>query len=306
MTDDARQRLDEIISRFDTAMLITVSLEGQPRARPMAILEHGADGSLCFATRADDEKRDEILQVPDVAVTMQGGGHYLSISGRAKLVTAPRPAPDLPLSVRAWFAEGTDDPQFVLIVIDPDYAEFWDRSGLRRLQFLWEAGKALVRGEPMSDRSVGGHEKLHSPPKGETGPPRTGSGRRTDHEDHRAGVMDEGLRHGFRLGECEVDPEKGTVTRAGHRTQLSALTMDFLMTLATSPGDVLEERQLIDRLRLPPDRPLDRCLEELQVALGDLAAEPRYVRKVGDPGFQLLAPIHVDVPPVPTSDQILD
>jgi general stress protein 26/DNA-binding winged helix-turn-helix (wHTH) protein len=290
VTDDARERLDELISRFDTAMLITVSLEGQPRARPMAILEHGADGSLCFATRADDEKRDEILQVPDVAVTMQDGGHYLSISGRAKLVTAPRPAPDLPLSVRPWFPEGSDDPRFVLIVVDPDYAEFWDRSGLRRLQFLWEAGKALVRGEPMSDRSVGGHEKLRPPA----------------HEIGRAGVMDEGLRHGFRLGECEVDPEKGTVIRAGYRTQLSALTMDFLMMLATSPGDVLEERQLIETLGLPAGGRLDHCLEELQVALGDSVAEPRYVRRVRDNGFQLLAPIHVDVPPVPTAEQILD
>lgn len=118
--------------------------------------------------------------------------------------------------------------------------------------------------------------------------------------------MDEGLRHGFRLGECEVDPERGTLIRADGRTQLSALTMDFLMTLATSPGGVLEERQLIDRLGLPPNHQLTGCLAELQVALDDPAAEPRYVRKVGNSGFQLLAPIHVDVPPVPTSDQILD
>lgn len=290
MTDAARERLDEIVRGFDTAMLVTVSLEGQPRARPMAILEHGADGSLSFATRLDDEKREEILQVPDVAVTMQGGGQYLSLSGRAKLVTAPRPAPDLPLAVKPWFPEGTDDPRFVLIVVDPDYAEFWDRSGLRRLKFLWEAGKALVRGEPMSDRSVGGHEKLRAPA----------------HETGRARVMDEGLRHGFRLGECEVDPERCTVVRAGGRTQLSAPTMDLLMMLATSPGDVLGERRLIDRIGLPPGGRLDRCLEELQVALGDSVAEPRYVRRVGDGGFQLLAPIHVDVPPVPTAEQIRD
>lgn len=290
MTDVARERLDEIVRGFDTAMLVTVSLEGQPRARPMAILEHGADGSLSFATRLDDEKREEILQVPDVAVTMQGGDQYLSLSGRAKLVTAPRPAPDLPLAVKPWFPEGTDDPRFVLIVVDPGYAEFWDRSGLRRLKFLWEAGKALVRGEPMSDRSVGGHEKLRSP----------------GHETGRVRVMDEGLRHGFRLGECEVDPERCTVVRAGGRTQLSAPTMDLLMMLATSPGDVLGERRLIDRIGLPPGGRLDRCLEELQVALGDSVAEPRYVRRVHDGGFQLLAPIHVDVPPVPTAEQIRD
>ena len=289
MTDDARAKLDGIISRFDTAMLVTVSLEGKPRARPMAILEHAADGSLHFASRADDAKRDEILQAPDVAVTMQGSDQYLSLSGRARLVESPRPAPELPPSVRLWFPEGADDPQFMLIVVDPEYAEFWDRSGLRRLKFLWEAGKALVQGEPLSERDVGGHEKL----------------RLSAHGTDRSVATDEGLRHGFTLGECEVDPERRTVTRGDHRTQLSAPAMDFLMILATSPGDVLEERQLSRRLGLPPGASLDRCLAELRTALGDSPTDPHYVRKVGDGDFQLLARIDVDVPPVPTAGQIL-
>lgn len=174
--DDPRERFHDLVSGFDTAMLVTVSLEGQPRARPMAILEHGTDGSLSFATRTDTEKRDEILHAPEVAVTMQGDGQYLSISGRARLVKAPTPAPELPLSARPWFPDGADDPRFMLIVVDPDYAEFWDRSGVRRLQFLWEAGKALIRGEPLADRSVGGHAKLR--PKAGTGPPRSDDGRK--------------------------------------------------------------------------------------------------------------------------------
>lgn len=117
--------------------------------------------------------------------------------------------------------------------------------------------------------------------------------------------MDEGLRHGFGLGEAEVRPDEGTVIRDGRRTELSPLAMDFLMLLASSPGDVIEERWLRERLRLTSGRPLDLCLAELQIALGDSAAKPRYVRKSGGAGFQLLAPIHIDAPPVPTSEQIL-
>lgn len=175
---EARERLDAIIDRFDTAMLVTVSLGGKPRARPMAIVEHGADGSLSFATRTDSEKREEILHAPEVAITMQGDGQYLSLSGTARLVDSPSPAPELPLSAKPWFPDGVDDPRFLLIVVDPDYAEFWDRSGVRRLQFLWEAGKALVRGEPLSDSAVGGHEKLGAAPKRATGPPGAGAGRK--------------------------------------------------------------------------------------------------------------------------------
>lgn len=161
MKEDAQDTLNEIIGRFDTAMLVTISLEGQPRARPMAILRHGADGSMCFASRVDDVKHDEILKVPEVAVTMQGDGLYLSVSGRARLESAPREPFTLPLAVKPWFPEGVDDPTLMLIVVEPDYAEYWDRSGLRQLQFLWEAGKALVRGKPLSDADVGGHDKLH-------------------------------------------------------------------------------------------------------------------------------------------------
>jgi DNA-binding winged helix-turn-helix (wHTH) protein len=117
--------------------------------------------------------------------------------------------------------------------------------------------------------------------------------------------MDEGLRHGFRLGEAEIDPEKRTVVQDGRRTELSALTMDFLMLLASSPGDVIEDRWLSERLRLSSGDQLDRCLAELQIALGDPAADPHYVRRVRDLGFQLLAPIRIDAPPVPTTEQIL-
>jgi len=62
MNDEAQERLDKLIALFDTAMLVTTSLRGLPRARPMAIAGHDDGGLLYFATRAEDEKLEEVLE----------------------------------------------------------------------------------------------------------------------------------------------------------------------------------------------------------------------------------------------------
>jgi len=145
---NAQERLDQLIASFDTAMLVTTSLRGQPRARPMAIAGHVTGGLLYFATRAEDEKLEELLQHPDVAVTMQGDNRFLSITGRGRIETDVQLAREMwKPSMKLWFPEGAESPQLTLILVEPLCAEYWDRAGLRRLEFLWEAGKALVRGE---------------------------------------------------------------------------------------------------------------------------------------------------------------
>jgi general stress protein 26 len=161
MSDRAQERLDELIATFDTAMLVTTSLEGQPRARPMAIAGHDTGGLLYFATRAQDEKMNEVLEHPQVAVTMQSDARFLSITGKARIETDVKLARSLwQPAMKLWFPEGARDPQLTLILVEPLCAEYWDRSGLRRLAFLWEAGKALVRGEVPDDPPARQHAKV--------------------------------------------------------------------------------------------------------------------------------------------------
>lgn len=62
--------------------------------------------------------------------------------------------------MKLWFPEGPDDPRLTLIVVDPDYAEFWDNGGLDKLEFLWEAGKAILKGEAMDDNYLSGNAKV--------------------------------------------------------------------------------------------------------------------------------------------------
>jgi general stress protein 26 len=161
MTASAIERLDELISGFETAMLVTRSVDGGLRARPMAIAKHADGGALYFTSRAEDEKLEEILQSPDVAVTMQGKDRYLSISGTTRLLTDQLLADDLwSESMRLWFPDGAADTQLTVILLEPTYGEYWDRTGLRRLEFLWEAGKALLKNQKASDESLGGHRKI--------------------------------------------------------------------------------------------------------------------------------------------------
>jgi general stress protein 26 len=161
MTDSAINRIDVLMAQFDTAMLVTRSLAGEPRARPMAIAGREDNGVLYFTTRSEDAKLEELLKEPLVAITLQKAGCYLSMTGKARLLNddllaAKLWSPDM----RLWFPDGHKDSQLTVIRVDPTYAEYWDRTGLRKLEFLWEAGKAIVKGEKADDQKLHGHEKI--------------------------------------------------------------------------------------------------------------------------------------------------
>jgi DNA-binding winged helix-turn-helix (wHTH) protein len=116
--------------------------------------------------------------------------------------------------------------------------------------------------------------------------------------------MDAGLRHGFRLHELWVDPEHHRIGIAGRGTELSQEALDFLLLLVESPDDLIPTERLFERLHVQSPAELDRCYDEVQAALGDSPTSPRFVRK-DDLGFQLIAPVSIDVPPEPTTDRIL-
>ncbi len=161
MTDKPREKLDELIDDFDIAMLVTRSLNGELRARPMAIAGRDDEGVLYFTTRSEDDKLKEILHTPEVAVTMQGDDRYLSLSGRAQLETDILLAEEMwTPAMRAWFPDGYHDSEFTVIKVIPSYAEYWDRSGLRKLELIWETGKALFKHEKAEDQGLSGHEKV--------------------------------------------------------------------------------------------------------------------------------------------------
>ncbi len=160
-TEQTMQRFEELLEQFDHAMLVTRAEDGSLHARPMAIAEQQDGGRLSFATSGESPKIEEILARPEVAVVMQGDGVYLAVSGRASVVADTSRIRELwSASWKLWFAQGPEDPKLVLIDVEPERAEYWDRSGTRQLEFLWEAGKALLKGETLDDDELEGHRKF--------------------------------------------------------------------------------------------------------------------------------------------------
>jgi general stress protein 26 len=154
------QRFEDLLQEFDHAMLVSVARDGTLHARPMAIAE--SDGAVVrFATSNRSTKASEIAMDPRVSVVMQGSGAYLAISGTASVSDDPRRIGELwQPAWKPWFPKGPDDPTLVLLEIDPERAEYWDRKGARRLEYLWEAGKALATGRRVSEEDLSGHGRF--------------------------------------------------------------------------------------------------------------------------------------------------
>jgi len=174
---EARQhditQINSLIGKFDTAMLISESVDGELRGRPMSLagtrtgsLAEALEGeqvisSLYFFTRADDEKLKEIDRRPDVNVAMQSEGLYLSITGRARIEASHGLVDEFwTTAAQLWFPQGPEDPNLTLLAVEPSYAECWDRTGIRKLEFWWEAGKALLQQRKAEDDDLGGHSKI--------------------------------------------------------------------------------------------------------------------------------------------------
>ena len=158
MNTDTTTKFKDLFSDFDVAMLVTQTPSNELRSRPMIIADHQDDGDVVFITREDSAKIAEMLKNPQVNVTMQSANRFLSISGTAAISydkdlikKSWKPA------WKAWFPKGQDDPDILLIQVAAKQGEYWDNSGFKAVQFWFEAGKAILKGEPLESDN----ESLH-------------------------------------------------------------------------------------------------------------------------------------------------
>lgn len=158
---NAAQHLEELLAGFADAMLVTHRRDGQMRSRPMAMVHVPGDTKIYFATAIDSRKAAELEQDPRVNVALQAGGRFVSITGAGRIVTDPALLDRLwSESWRVWFPGGRADPSLCLLAVEPEEAEFWDRSGSRGLTYLFQAAKAYLTGaEPPPDSTQHGKVK---------------------------------------------------------------------------------------------------------------------------------------------------
>ena len=149
-TQDKLEKIRKLIEDNDTPMVTTVHGD-KLISRPMKLQEAEFDGTLWFYTTKDTAKYAELQDDSRVNVAFSGKGH-LSLSGNAELVT------DLPLKKRLWnnwigkfFDLEYDDPQVVLIKVNPESAEYWENVG--KIKSVVSSIKS-IRGDKRSEEEV--------------------------------------------------------------------------------------------------------------------------------------------------------
>jgi general stress protein 26 len=153
------EKFRALLEEFGLAMLVTRTPAGTLRARPMALAEAEADGTVWFATDRHSGKVEDLAQDSHAAVTMQSSTKFVSLSGTASIVDDRERVRRLwKAQWKVWFPGGQDDPNLVLLKLAGSTGEYWDNSGTAGLKYLVEAGKALLTG---TKPDVGGDPKVH-------------------------------------------------------------------------------------------------------------------------------------------------
>lgn len=155
------EKLRELIKGIDFGMLTTINEEGNLHSRPMSTNgDVEFDGDVWFFAGRDSHKVDEIARDSRVNVSFADKDHhtYISLTGRAETLRDQEQIDRLwKPSHQAWFPEGKDDPNIVLIKVSVEKAEFWTGpSGLVAKTVAMT--KALVTRKPPVD--MGENRKL--------------------------------------------------------------------------------------------------------------------------------------------------
>ena len=142
------------------AMLTTVDLDGSLTARPMTTVQKEFSGDLWFFTSRSSPPALAVAANPIVGVqyTNPSDDVYVSLSGDARLEhdRARMEAFWSPM-VKAWFPQGIDDPDLVMLRIDVHKAEYWDVKESKPVQ-LFKMARAALTGKPPTD--LGEHRTI--------------------------------------------------------------------------------------------------------------------------------------------------
>ena len=147
MTKDPQlEKYVELARDIREAMLVTEDTQtGGLRSRPMSNAGVDDDGTIWFFTALASEKVQEIYhdRNVNVAYSKPSDAQYVSVSGKAKIVS------DIATKKRyysevndAWFS-GPEDPQASLIKVTPEVVEYWDDNDVKLFTFAKILATAL-------------------------------------------------------------------------------------------------------------------------------------------------------------------
>ena len=140
--------LAKLMTGIQVCMFTTTDVEGRLMSRPMAVQEVEFDGDLWFVTKRGGRKVDQIGRTPRVNVALSSKSSWVSLTGEAEIVRDVEKAEQLwNAGISAWFPNGPEDPEIVLLKVHADGAEYWDTPGAAVVSVL-SFVKAHVTGKP--------------------------------------------------------------------------------------------------------------------------------------------------------------
>ena len=158
MTADTAEltKLNELLKGFRFAMVTTRTAEGKLVAHPLTVQETEFDGDLWFVISRTASAVEHVRLDPTVGVSFSSNDSWLSLSGTAHVVEDDAKLREQwNAGLEAWFPEGPEDPDIVLLKVDADSAEYWDSPGGRVASLV-----AFVKHKVTGDRMEGENEKI--------------------------------------------------------------------------------------------------------------------------------------------------
>jgi general stress protein 26 len=131
------------------AMLTCRDASGDLTSRPMTTVQDDFSGALWFFT----SRRAPVIAAHDrdgavnLAYAEPRDDVYVSLSGTASIDHDRERRKALwNVMVKAWFPQGIDDPDLVLLRVDVHSAEYWDVKESRAVQ-MFKLTRAILAGE---------------------------------------------------------------------------------------------------------------------------------------------------------------
>ena len=121
--------------------------------------------------------------------------------------------------------------------------------------------------------------------------------------------MNERPRVVWRIGNWQVSPELGEISRDGRCTKLDPRAMRLLMFLAERPGQVVAVRDLLDGVwgkALVTPHSVYEAIAALRQALEDPSDRPEYILTLPRLGYRLIAPVEMLSPQEPIGTAPVD
>lgn len=146
------EKLREIIGHSSVCMMMTDLTNIPANARPMDTQEIDDNGVFWFFSSISSTNYQDIQKDNRVQLIYQNEGkqEYASVYGTASFSKDKNRIDELWSSFNnAWY-DGKDDPNLVLIKIDPKEAYYWDRNN-NKLVSLFKMVTAAVTGKNAED-----------------------------------------------------------------------------------------------------------------------------------------------------------